>query len=269
MGVTGPFVTGNDYEASDDNTKVNEINNSITGSGQSVNTGDNSQLIKGIANYASTGDLYQEGVGSAADAYVLEPVSPRSGITNYFDGMRIRFRVTNANTGASTVNVNGIGVKNIKIAGIDPILGVIQVGDILELTFDSSNDWFTINEMPSWGEWSPVYTAGGSMTWSPNTSTDIARFKIVGNEFKFHVFAQGSLGGSASNDIRIGLPTGITPTDTFRLAAQVEKDSSGDTNPGVLIVQNAVTYIKFQLFGQVNFDTGLQAEVGGKGSFLI
>jgi len=52
---------------------------------------------------------YDDDTG-VADAYVITPASAPSA---YTEGQTFRFKAGNANTGASTINVNGVGVKSI------------------------------------------------------------------------------------------------------------------------------------------------------------
>jgi hypothetical protein len=86
---------------------------------------------KSVSNYVAGADYYNE--TGAANAYVLTHLtSPLNfePITQYFTGCRVRFTPTHANTGASTVNVNGLGVKSIKL----PSLGDPKAGDIPAIT---------------------------------------------------------------------------------------------------------------------------------------
>jgi hypothetical protein len=71
-----------------------------------------------------------------ADAYVATPAIP---ITAYSEGLRIRLKAANANTGVSTVDVSGLGVKQIVRADGSALqLGDILGGQILDLTYDGS-----------------------------------------------------------------------------------------------------------------------------------
>lgn len=108
-------VDGNTVAAVEWN-QLTDIDNFVTTSGQTSSTSDLNQLGIGAARYSSGGQFYTD--SGTANAYVLSPVSPFKApvdATNgYFNGMTIRFRAGNANTGASTVNVNSAGVKNLK-----------------------------------------------------------------------------------------------------------------------------------------------------------
>lgn len=107
---------GNTVSASEFN-QLAEIDNLISTSGQTPSTTNLEQISIGSARYSSAGQFYTD--GGTANAYVLSPVSPfKSPVSatageGYFNGMIICFRAGNANTGASTVNVNGAGVKNL------------------------------------------------------------------------------------------------------------------------------------------------------------
>lgn len=113
-----------------------DIDNLVINSGQTPSSSNLDQLAIASARYSSGGQFFTD--SGTANAYVLSPVAS-SGSTSfkspvsatagegYFVGMVIRFRAGNANSGASTVNVNGAGVKNLKKAdGTD-----VATGDIL------------------------------------------------------------------------------------------------------------------------------------------
>ena len=98
-------------EDDDLNGFKSENNNLIVGSGQSLSTTDNQQTHKAVAHYAGVGDFYAD--SGAANAYVLSVTGVQVAPPAYANGLRIRFVAGNANTGPSTVNVAGLGVKSI------------------------------------------------------------------------------------------------------------------------------------------------------------
>ena len=104
--VDGNTVGGDEY-----NNIVNPLANLITSSGQTIDTS-NTQVVKAIADYAAVGTFYSE--GGVVNAYSLSAIGNRLAPNAYSEGMEIRFRAGNANTGATTVNVAGLGVKSIK-----------------------------------------------------------------------------------------------------------------------------------------------------------
>lgn len=73
----------------------------------------------------------------AANAYVI---TPAPAITAYTVGQIFSFKAVNANTTASTLNVNGLGVKTIKnsLAG-DLVANDILAGQIVVVEYDGTN----------------------------------------------------------------------------------------------------------------------------------
>lgn len=73
----------------------------------------------------------------AADAYL---VAMPNTWTAYTTGASLRMKAVNANTGASTVNVDGLGVKSIKRFNGDALLaGDIPADSVLEFYYDGTN----------------------------------------------------------------------------------------------------------------------------------
>ena len=134
-----PGDPNNLVEAVDMNGLKNENNNLISSTGVALNTSDNEQSTDAVSVYAAGGDFYSD--SGVADAYVLSVVGSKRSPQAYFVGMRIRFLPGNTNTGASTVNVDTIGVINIKLQdGIaDPNAGDIVADHELVLVFDGTN----------------------------------------------------------------------------------------------------------------------------------
>lgn len=103
---------GSQLTATEWNQVPQEMQNIITDLGLSLSSGDLDQLGKAIAGFLASGDFYSESGG--ADAYVVSPIGSKQGPASLLDGMTVRFRPGNVNTGASTINVNSLGVKAIK-----------------------------------------------------------------------------------------------------------------------------------------------------------
>lgn len=61
-------------------------------------------------------------------------------IQSLSDGLMVRFKAANANTGASTLNVNGLGAKALKTqAGADLVANDITAGMIVEASYDGAS----------------------------------------------------------------------------------------------------------------------------------
>lgn len=85
--------------------------------------------------------------GGIVDAYTLTAISPKIDPTSLIDGMRFSFIVPIENTGASTINVAGLGIKSIKNrAGLDLIAGDMNVKTLIVIRFDLANDEFVYDD---------------------------------------------------------------------------------------------------------------------------
>jgi hypothetical protein len=136
-------IDGNTVGASEWN-QLADVDNFVISSGQTPATSNLEQLGIGSARYSSGGQFFTD--SGTANAYVLSPVSPfKSPVSSgagegYFNGMIIIFRAGNANSGASTVNVNSAGVKNLKKAnGTDVATGDILTNSDVTFRYDGTD----------------------------------------------------------------------------------------------------------------------------------
>jgi hypothetical protein len=110
-------INGNTCSATEFNQIPTELEALQTSSGQTSSDAILNQVSIATSRYAANNFYIDSGT---ADAYILtlaaSMTNPVSATVGYFTGMTIRFRAGNANTGASTVNVNSAGVKNLKQA---------------------------------------------------------------------------------------------------------------------------------------------------------
>lgn len=145
-GSTKTWLNNNPPSCEDDdlNGFKNENNNLILGSGQSLNTSDNQQTHKAVSAYAAHGDFYSD--AGVANAYVLSTQGGKVAPDVYADGMRIRFRTANANTGPSTANPAALGVKDIRLPGGGVLLGgEITANRNIKAIFNLSGDYFELD----------------------------------------------------------------------------------------------------------------------------
>jgi hypothetical protein len=99
-------------DAADYNGFELENNNLIESAGLTLDDEDHDQTGQAVAVYSANGDFYT-GTG-AANTYSANPVGDKYGIFELQNGMQIRFVVPTTNTGASTINVNSLGVLDLK-----------------------------------------------------------------------------------------------------------------------------------------------------------
>jgi hypothetical protein len=125
------------------NSYIDELKNIITSTNQVLSAADVTQIAKAIANYVANGTFYTD--SGVANAYILTVVGAKLSPTAYANGFTASFKVGNTNTGASTVNVAGLGVKSIrKNNGLNLTAGDLVMNTVVKLVYDLSNDWFTL-----------------------------------------------------------------------------------------------------------------------------
>lgn len=135
MEDTDSKINGNVIDADIWNQVPKELINLITSTGQTLSAADLFQVRKAIAIYVANGNFYSD--GGAADAYVLSTIGGKQSITAYLDGVEINFIADNSNTGASTVNVNAIGVVDLRdSSGTALSGGEIQAGNFIKAVFN-------------------------------------------------------------------------------------------------------------------------------------
>lgn len=147
------------------------------------------------------------GGGSAADAYILVP-KPNTNVPNaYLDGVLFGFTTNNANTGPSTANFQGLGVKNIKLAGgSDPAPG--DIAGRVTLIYDAANDWLELQIKPT-APPPQLRTIGASVNLnamtvtldpcivdfrSPTLATGVVQRRVVTSQISLTIPAGATLG---------------------------------------------------------------------------
>jgi len=134
---------GDTFTADEFNESIGgELENFITKSGISLAALTTNQMSQAATLYTGAATFFLE--SGAADAYVGNVISPFEAPPSLPDGFVARLFPGNTNTGASTLNLAGTGVKAIvKDAGLIALTGgEIVVDEILIVQFDlGTNQW--------------------------------------------------------------------------------------------------------------------------------
>jgi hypothetical protein len=125
-------------------------------------------------------------------------------------GSRLNFFANHDNTGAATLNVNGIGAVPIRSAISSSVAiskGLIPSGAIIEVVYDSGNNvWRLVSPRSSaYTDYSPSYSASGSMTITSIT-TNVSRFAVGENGCTWELNFSATLGGTAHTYIYASQP---------------------------------------------------------------
>lgn len=193
-------------------------------------------LQSGAANYAA--DI------GAVNAYA---VTLSSQITSYAAGLVVRFRASAANTGASTLAVNGLTAKSIvRPNGSVLVAGDILAGQIVEVFYDSTGDKFQLPASATGG--SSVNfsgTAGGTVDLL--TGASIASAATV------------NLNGATGNFVHITGTTNITAVTLTRGPRDVIFD-------GALTLTHHVTNLNLPTGANITTAAGDRATFWGDGT---
>ena len=115
---------------------------------------------KALTMYANASQYYVD-TGSA-DTYEIDRVGNLQPLSSYVDGVTVTFKATNSNTGASTLDVDGLGVKDLVDSGGSAIsAGVVVAGQYVTARYNSSTDDFEL-----------ITSAGSSLTTWINLGDD-------------------------------------------------------------------------------------------------
>lgn len=96
-----------------------------------------SEYTQAIVEIASGRAITYDDSG-AADVYVADLKTDQQGPQSYFPFMQIQFVAANTNTGASTIDVNGIGVIDIEFNGSALVGGEIVAGNLIQLVLNAA-----------------------------------------------------------------------------------------------------------------------------------
>ena len=185
----------------------NENNNLIVGSGQSLSTSDNQQTHKAVAHYAAAGDYYVD--SGTASTYVLSPTGSQIAPAAYATGMRIRFRPVNTGGASSTVNVAGLGVKNIlDFHGNALVPLAILTGNLIEASYDGTG--FRLSVESFLGAATAPTVFGGTTAGSPTYASRVMTATVTNNLCRINIDVTLSSKGGMAGTVNIGgLPSGL------------------------------------------------------------
>lgn len=103
--------TGSSYTAAEFNEFKNETQNTILSSGQPL-SGVSTQLQQALSRYAASGSYYQDTGG--VNTVVLSLFGSFQALTAYTEGAYFMWIANTTNTGATTINVSGLGAVGLK-----------------------------------------------------------------------------------------------------------------------------------------------------------
>jgi hypothetical protein len=183
--------------------------------------------------------------GGAANAQTLTYATAPAG---YFQGQRFCFIAGFTTTGAATLNVNGIGAKNIFMDGVALIGGEIVAGSVVEMVYDGTQFQITSSRAPG-------TFPTGFKNWLINGDFDIWQRGAggsasipVGASSATYVADRWCLTTTNNNSHTVSQQAGLTSGSRFCVRVQ---RNAGQTGTAVLLETALTTDMLVPLRGQM------------------
>lgn len=201
--------------------------------------------------------VYGGAVGGTGTAITLTHTRP---ITALVAGQRFTFSPTATNTGATTINIDGLGAKAITDNAGYALIGYeIRQNYIVDVIYNGTA--FILLTQPVFGgsPVTPTYGASESMTFTGVTT--FGRLWKHGAVNHMTLTATGTLGGTASRDILVTLP--IAASAMNRIWIQI----GGIFDTAVSLAGTSIIHTT-SIIAVCRYDCGTWSLGAGKGFML-
>ena len=202
--------------------------------------------------------------GTTAGTATAYTCTPSPAWTSYAAGDVIRFTPHATNTGASTINVNSLGTKNIFWKNRALASGEIRFDTETTAIYDGTQ-FNLVSAAGVWVDWTPTISAVAPMTVTASTVA-LAKFRADGDTVDIEINITAiTFGGSASNTITFTRPLSVSPTGIGTLCGFV-------TNNGATTVAiSAISGTTFQVYNSTvaNYSTAGTTSFALQGTFRI
>ena len=193
-------------------------------------------------------------------------ITPSPAITAYEEGQRFVFRAANANSGASTLNVNALGAFAIQHNdGTALASGAIVAGGYYEVTYDANSapDRWVLTSPPSEIPDSMLTSNAALLNRDPQTFSGVntfsaSDFNIAGATVRHHWNLTG-----APSDQKNWLVT----LDNTRLFVGTSSDASPNSlvDTGIVLTRSGTAITAVSISGVLTTPNASASEVGFKG----
>lgn len=170
-------------------------------------------------------------LGTTGGTATAQTATAAPAITAYKAGQKFRMKIgaslgsTGSTNTVHTLNINGIGAKNIvNQSGTNPTIGTWVASALMECIYDGTNFVIT-NDPGGWLTYTPTVTASGSMTVSNLTVND-AKYRKTGTTVNLWLTLTMQLGGTASNTIYATLPINAVSYDGSTTFTNISYDAA-------------------------------------------
>lgn len=245
------------------NGRAGEVEQTVEAWATLTGVAGDDQLGQAISAYAAAGQFYT--CTGPADVYVATVLTGIQAPPAYVIGMTVRMRPSAANTGASTINVATLGVKNI-IREDGTILTANQIDTDRDATLVYDGTDFLLSNWSAISAADTIITPAGHLSGCVTSRVDDDTFQvtagsvrnladdttlILGSTFTKNIDASGFVAGSGNN----GRPTGVSLTaNTPYHMFIIRKTSTGAVDIGIdtsLVATNLLSDSGFDTFRRV------------------
>jgi len=203
---------GSKFYYQDCNSMASEEKNIVTSTGIALSEADAYQLAKAISVYSAAGAYYTD-TGSA-NSYLLSPLGSLKCPPSYYEGMVVKFVAGNTNTTTSSINVNGIGVKNILTYNGNILIGgEIPAGRLTTLFYDGSVFRLSAERqqmLRPYVDLETEHTDYFGITFKIGDCTDSTKTVVLENKVAFVKYLNAVWTTGSGNG---GFPSALTLTD--------------------------------------------------------
>lgn len=205
--------------------------------------------------------LYGGLAGGSSNAFTIT-VTPTP--TEYNAGDIYFFKANHTVTGASTLNVNSLGVKNLQKSNLSTSsydaldVADINVGDIVGVIYDGTQFIMLSTLNNFWTNYSPTY---GTIT---TVTTTVANYFIKGKEAHVQLKFNGTMNGETSLTASVPI---ASATGNIMLPCLIQDVGASAATPGIALISSST--ITIQKAAAAAFGSGAGVHVWLNGSYHI
>lgn len=240
-------------DADDLNSYTKEINNAIEAAGLALNDKDKTQLTQSLINISMSGTFFD--YSGDGNSIILTTKAGKLAPKKYYDGMRVAFFASSKNTSTVTVNLAGLGVKQVKkLDGSDLIAG--DVDGFIELIYqESANQFYLLLHSANMAEVKTSSIVGITKPLPDNlipvTAAAWVNFNGIGGAVIRDSFNVSSVTYSGTGSYTVNFEDQMLNDD---YAVQVTGDGSSDTLTPAIVGYRAESVSSVEIRTRRNTD---------------
>ena len=165
--------------------------------------------------------------GTSGGSANVQTITPNPAITTYTAGQRFSFLAGFTNTGTVTLNVNGLGAKNVFSGATGGALyaGQIIANVVCTVVYDGTQ-FQLVNPQASWVTFTPSWTQTNAITFT----TNYCKYNVTGKTVNYQASLVATNSGTLNGAISVQTPINIASFSIFRtLGAANFYDTSAAT----------------------------------------